>query len=190
MAHPFHPPRERLAAPERAALTFMASTFRAHDEAAKTDRPSAEDVKVLKESRRLIKQLSERLAHEVQERTLMVELFELIERGMPATATDVLALQYAVPLKTVAQWLDTSPKTLSRRRAGLLGRTESDVALRFGRVFEQARESFGTEEAAREWLTSAQPTLAGAVPVALLRTELGARQVERAIELIDYGDYV
>jgi len=28
------------------------------------------------------------------------------------------------------------------------------------------------------------------VPVALLRTELGARQVERAIELIDYGDYV
>ena len=64
------------------------------------------------------------------------------------------------------------------------------MALRFGRVFEQAREAFGTEEAAREWLTSAQPTLDSAVPVALLRTELGARQVERAIELIDYGDYV
>jgi putative toxin-antitoxin system antitoxin component (TIGR02293 family) len=91
----------------------------------------------------------------------------------------------------VAKWLDTSQKTLSRRgKEGMLGRSESDLALRYGRTFAHAREALGTDEAARQWLTSAQPALAGAVPTDLLRTDVGAREVERILELIDYGDYI
>jgi putative toxin-antitoxin system antitoxin component (TIGR02293 family) len=116
---------------------------------------------------------------------------ELLQRGLPGTAPQVLVTEYQVPLRTVAEWLDTSTKTLSRRsRSAHLGRTEGDLALRYGRIFEQARRAFGSDEGARTWLKSAQPALGGAIPVDLLRTELGARHVERVLDLVDYGDYL
>ena len=181
---------ERLQGPERAAMKFMCAAYRAIDVSRGFDLLERE-LAVLRnwcepEHLRL-----EGLG--LARKPLGIpspEIYEFLIT-LPSTAPEVLARDYAVPMKVVAEWLDTSAKTISRRdKVSLLSRTESDVALRYGRVFEQAKEAFGTEDAAREWLTQAQPSLGGVVPVELLRSELGARQVERVLRLIDYGDYI
>lgn len=112
--------------------------------------------------------------------------------GLPAARTvELLAELYGVPARTVAAWLEISPKTVARRGdEGRLDPLQSDVALRYGKVFEEARDAFGTEEAARMWLTTPQAVLRGAVPVERLASEMSAYQVEVALELVDYGEYV
>lgn len=178
---------ERLQGPERGAVRFMCEVYRAIDVARGFDLAGneLELLATLCEPERI------RLAGEMTSTGVPVpEFYELLVT-LPSTAPEVLARDYDVPMKVVAAWLDTSSKTLARReKVSLLSRTESDVALRYGRVFEQAKEAFGSEEAARQWLTETQPSLEGAVPVELLRSELGARQVERVLRLVDYGDYL
>jgi putative toxin-antitoxin system antitoxin component (TIGR02293 family) len=179
--------------PELGALSFVAETFRAAEATRAILKQSAaanEASAILERSSRLVQELTGVITTSHPHPDHYAGLRDLILQGLPSAALNVLESQYQVPIKTLADWLDTSTKTLWRRRAGLLSRTETDLAVRYGRVFEQAKSAFGTEDAAREWLTSAQASLNGAVPVELLRTELGAREVERIIELIDYGEYL
>ena len=179
---------EQLQSPERGAMRFMCEAYRAID--------MARGFALVERELELLRTLCEpeylRLESFAHKRLGIPspEIYELLIT-LPSTAPEVLARDYDVPMKVVADWLDTSAKTISRRdKVSLLSRTESDVALRYGRVFEQAKEAFGTENAARAWLTEAQPSLGGVIPVELLRSELGARQVERVLRLIDYGDYI
>jgi putative toxin-antitoxin system antitoxin component (TIGR02293 family) len=128
-----------------------------------------------------------------QAATMSRDVFEHILRiGVPAESLELLAEAYRVSLSDVASWIDASPKTLRRWRADLkpLPPMASDVALRYGRVFEQAKEAFGSEAAAQVWLTSAQPALANRVPLEMLKSELDAREVERLLDLIDWGEYI
>ena len=50
-----------------------------------------------------------------------------------------------------------------------------------------AERVFGDREKAHRWLRKPSRTLAGAVPLALMRTETGAHLVEQTLHLIDYG---
>lgn len=180
---------ESLQGPERSAMRFMCEAYRAIDTVTGlTEAFSHEAFLASIETYR--SNLRSLLTSRMTAAPVDPHIYLLLQ-ALPSTAPELLARDYDVSLKVVADWLDTSTKTIARRgKVALLSRTESDVALRYGRVFEQAREAFGTEEAARQWLTQAQPALGGAVPVELLRSELGARQVERVLELIDYGDYL
>jgi uncharacterized protein (DUF2384 family) len=45
----------------------------------------------------------------------------------------------------------------------------------------------GERDAAVEWLTAAQPALAGAVPLDFARTDLGAQEVERLVGRLEHG---
>lgn len=182
------PRGEALGQPERAALAFIAETYRAMELVQRSAGTPEATWEAMDERLALVRRLAAEQMHE-SVREVRRAFYLLLDQPLPSSAPDLLAEQYAVTFKQVADWLATSPKTLSRRREGLLGRTESDLALRYGRLFEQAKQAFGTEEAAREWLTSPQPSLDGVVPVELMRTELGAQQVERTLQLIDYGEY-
>lgn len=182
-----------LAIPERSAMSFALESFRAIDDLTAWDVAS----KVHKELQTIIEAHEQALRNSawhssglVYSGNVVPELYLLLQ-AIPSSAPDLLAREYDVPLKVVADWLDVAPKTLARRgNAALLPRKESEIAVRYGRVFEQAREAFGSDDAARDWLTTAQSSLGYAIPVDLLRSELGARQVERVLELIDYGEYI
>jgi putative toxin-antitoxin system antitoxin component (TIGR02293 family) len=183
----------RLAIPERSAMCFALESFRAIDNLSIWGAASnvhRELQTVVEAHEQALRRFAGHSTSLVSSGAVLPELYLLLQ-AIPSSAPELLAREYDVSLKVVADWLDVAPKTLARRgNAALLPRKESEIAVRYGRVFEQAREAFGSDEAARDWLTTAQPSLGRAVPIDLLRSELGARQVERVLELIDYGEYL
>jgi putative toxin-antitoxin system antitoxin component (TIGR02293 family) len=92
-------------------------------------------------------------------------------------------------MSRLAEVVDIRPRTLSRRKEeGRLEPDESDRLLRASRVFGRALELFEADAAeARAWLARPQRALGGAVPLDLLRTELGAREVEDLIGRLEQG---
>jgi putative toxin-antitoxin system antitoxin component (TIGR02293 family) len=80
-------------------------------------------------------------------------------------------------------------RTLARRRqeGGKLSAEESDRAVRVARLTAMAERVFGEDEKAHRWLRKPSRTLAGAVPLALMKSERGAHLVEEALHRIDYG---
>ena len=81
----------------------------------------------------------------------------------------------------------TPRRTLSRRR-GRLRPDESDRLFRACRVFEMASALFeGDVSAARDWLQAAQPGLSGTIPLEIISTDVGAREVEDLIGRLEHG---
>jgi len=91
--------------------------------------------------------------------------------------------------RTIAELIQIPTRTLTRRKAeGKLAPEESDRLVRASRIFGRAMELFeGDSDAARMWLTSAQPALGGLVPLELARTDVGASEVENLIGRLEYG---
>ena len=64
----------------------------------------------------------------------------------------------------------------------LHGQVTFDRLVRAARIFGGALQLFkGDRATASAWLESGQPVLGGSVPIELARTDLGAREVERAL---------
>jgi putative toxin-antitoxin system antitoxin component (TIGR02293 family) len=95
--------------------------------------------------------------------------------GLPATA---LAEAARIPLRT-----------LHRRSAqGRLDADESDRLARVARIFAAAIELFeGDADAARAWLTTPAGALGCHAPLALIGTDVGAREVEALILRLEHG---
>jgi putative toxin-antitoxin system antitoxin component (TIGR02293 family) len=75
-----------------------------------------------------------------------------------------------------------------RKRSGRLSPAESERLLRLSRVFEAALSLYdGDRDGAREWLQTSIPALGDQSPLALARTEPGAREVEDLIGRIEHG---
>ena len=133
--------------------------------------------------------------HSLNSKTAAVELspgqlVEIIRNGLPVQELDVLQTSFDVPMDKLAPKLGMSKATLHRRKAqGRLGPEESDRVLRYARLMGKAIKVFGGIEEARQWLTSPQFGLGGAVPFDYAETEIGAREVENLIGRIEYGVY-
>src|SRR5258708_24234690 len=90
-------------------------------------------------------------------------------------------------LKELADALDLSPRSLQRRRrSGRLARLESDRLYRLPRIIALAQQSLGDRQSAARWLKRSNPALAGASPISVMDTELGARRVETPLGRIAY----
>ena len=61
--------------------------------------------------------------------------------------------------------------------------------VRFARLLGKAVGVLESEENARQWLSSPQFGLGGAIPLEYARTEVGAREVENLLGRIEYGVY-
>jgi putative toxin-antitoxin system antitoxin component (TIGR02293 family) len=117
-------------------------------------------------------------------------IIESIQNGLPVRELDDLQASLDVEIGKLASMLGISKATLHRRKAqGRLEPAESDRVLRFARLMGKAVAVFGGIEAARQWLTSAQFGLGGAVPLDYAKTEPGAREVENLLGRIEYGVY-
>ena len=111
-----------------------------------------------------------------------------LRSGLPTARADALALALGVSTARIAGLLGVSTSTLARRRrAGRLGRSESERAYRIGRLVERAAEGFGSVDVGVEWLKRPNWALGGEVPLDYADTEPGALEVDRVIGRVEHG---
>jgi len=101
-----------------------------------------------------------------------------------------LAKRLAVAERELLAVSDISERTYRRRRSRQepLTSGESDRLLRIARIAAEAERVFGSPAKSRRWLT-ADSCLLGAKPLSLLGFDMGAREVERELGRIDFGDF-
>lgn len=112
----------------------------------------------------------------------------LIRRGIPSSAVDSLTKFTAISQAELSAALGISERTLARRkREGKMNSEESAKLVRLARVIERAEKVFDDFEAAIDWLKSANASLAGATPLSLLDTDIGAESVIDTLGRIEHG---
>lgn len=118
-----------------------------------------------------------------------VRLLRIVERGIVYSSFVRFQRNLDVTQARLLDLVQIPQRTLTRRRQeGRLRPDESDRLLRVSRLFGRAIELFdGDADAARKWLSTAQTVLGGAIPLDLAKTDLGTREVERAIGRIEHG---
>jgi putative toxin-antitoxin system antitoxin component (TIGR02293 family) len=117
-------------------------------------------------------------------------LIEEIRMGLPMDELEVLRASLDIPMEKLASKLGISVATVQRRkRQGRLEAGESDRVVRFARLMGKAVTVFGNEKDARDWLSSPQFGLGGAVPLDYAKTEVGAREIENLLGRIEHGVY-
>jgi len=79
-------------------------------------------------------------------------------------------------------------RTLSHSRQNQqFSPAQSDRAVRFFRILQRAKDTFGGKDRALQWLKRPTKPLNGHTPLDLLDTEAGARMVEDLLTRIDHG---
>ena len=117
-------------------------------------------------------------------------LIEVLRVGLPMQELNDLQASLDVPMDKLFPILGISKATFHRRKAeGRLDQAESDRVVRFAKLMGKAIEVMESEENARQWLTSPQFGLGGAVPLEYAETEVGAREVENLLGRIEHGVY-
>lgn len=116
-------------------------------------------------------------------------LLREIEDGFSYVAFEKLKEFVDVSMQELANFVQISHRTLNRRKAqGKLGSDESDRLVRLSRVLWRTLEMFeGDFEAARRWLSKSQVGLGGAAPLELVKSEVGAREIEALIGRLEHG---
>ena len=123
---------------------------------------------------RKIQRLSESSTE--QGRSLWQAVLEYLQKHDVLTRAEVLGV------------LAITDRTLVRRKKeSRLQASESDRLFRLARVAALAVDVLEGEEKARRWLHKPNRALGGAVPLSLLSTDIGARQVEELLQRIDHG---
>jgi putative toxin-antitoxin system antitoxin component (TIGR02293 family) len=74
-----------------------------------------------------------------------------------------------------------------RKRSRRLHPDESDRLIRLARLATQAVQVFGKEDKAAMWMHRPNRALGSQAPLDLLRTDLGAKQVEEVLGRIEHG---
>jgi len=116
------------------------------------------------------------------------ELRERVRTGLPYQSLESIRDRLNLSLPEAAIVLHVPLRTLARRRHGRkLDADESDRLYRLARIAGQAVAVLGTEEKAATWLRRANRALNGEVPLGLLDTDLGARQIEDVLGRIEHG---
>ena len=113
-----------------------------------------------------------------------------VASGLPFDVLDNLAEEIGLSTRELAEgFIGITRPTLSRRRkSGTLTQPESDAALRYARLLEQATGMMEDDEAAaRRWLKTPLPILGDTSPLEHARTEAGGREVELLMGRLEHG---
>jgi len=118
------------------------------------------------------------------------EFADIIAKGLSRSALDRVKDILRLTDREVSATLDISEKTVSRLRHDPTRRlplATSDRLYRVARLFALAEEVLEDKGQARDWLRSPQIGLDNRVPLDLLRTEAGAREVEDLLTRVEHG---
>jgi putative toxin-antitoxin system antitoxin component (TIGR02293 family) len=116
------------------------------------------------------------------------ELRARINKGLPYRSLESVRERLRLTVSEAATVLHMPARTLARRRqARRLDPDESDRLYRIARVAGQAVAVLGAEDKATTWLQRPNRALNGELPIRLLDTDVGARQVEDILGRIEHG---
>ncbi|MEY2881654.1 MAG: hypothetical protein RLZZ15_4034 [Verrucomicrobiota bacterium] len=112
-----------------------------------------------------------------------------VEDGVPVADLVVFGRETGFTIDELAKLVQIPPRTYARRVASKarLSLPEGERAVRVMRLYDRAKELFGTHENTREWLNAEVPALGWRTPLSFARTEQGARAVEDLIGRIEHG---
>jgi len=110
------------------------------------------------------------------------------EQGVTLSALDEFAAYSGFAVKDLLEVVIPA-RTLKhrRRRQEPFSLDESDRLARVARLYNLGRRVFGNPDKARRWLSKPKQRFAERTPLAMMRTELGGRQVEEMLYQIDEG---
>jgi putative toxin-antitoxin system antitoxin component (TIGR02293 family) len=118
------------------------------------------------------------------------ELLEQIEEGVTYAAFERLQRAAGLSIQELSEIVQISARTLNRRKKenGRFDPDESDRLVRLSRILGRALELFeGDLDGARDWLARPQVGLGGARPFDVVKSEVGAREVEALIGRLEHG---
>lgn len=116
------------------------------------------------------------------------ELKEKIREGLPYAAVERLVANFGLSTGEICDALDLPARTMARRKKERkLRPDESDRLFRLARIAAEAAEVLGGDENASRWLHRPNRALGGKTPLAVLDTDIGARQVEAVLGRIEHG---
>jgi putative toxin-antitoxin system antitoxin component (TIGR02293 family) len=122
--------------------------------------------------------------------TNLNELRETVGAGLPYASLEAVMVKFGLASGEAASALHLPQRTFARRKKERkLRADESDRLLRLARLGAHAAYVLGSEEKAARWLRSPNRALGNEVPLALLESDIGARQVEEVLGRIEYGVY-
>ena len=110
------------------------------------------------------------------------------EQGVPLSALDEFAAYSGFAVKDLLEVVIPA-RTLKHRRQRQepFSLDESDRLARVARLYDLGVRVFGNPDKARRWLSKPKQRFAERTPLAMMRTELGGRQVEEMLYQIDEG---
>lgn len=130
------------------------------------------------------------LFHELGLSPERAALIDAVKDGLPTRVFVDLARRLGVAEAALAEVVGISVSTLQRRkRAGALTPAEGEHVLRVAALLERARQVFGDEHEAADWLTHENLALGNETPLRMADTELGAREVEDLLGRLEHGVY-
>jgi putative toxin-antitoxin system antitoxin component (TIGR02293 family) len=118
------------------------------------------------------------------------DLEDAVRVGLPAGAVRALASRTNVSLSLLQDVTKLDKSTFRRRERsrGRLKADESDRLVRVARIAALATEAMGAEDGIA-WLREPNRALGYRIPLEMLHTEIGARQVEAVLMRIQHGVY-
>ena len=112
-----------------------------------------------------------------------------IEQGLSSHTIDRVKDVLGIPDLQLSAALGISAKTLSRLRQGKrrLPLPVGDRLYRLAHIFALAQDALEDPTRAREWIQTPQIGLKNRIPLEVMVTEAGAREVEDILTRIEYG---
>lgn len=118
------------------------------------------------------------------------DLADRSRAGLPYGALEALQAQFGFAREEMAATLRVPLRTLARRKqAGRLSPAESDRLVRLARIAAHAATVLGSDAKAGTWLHRPNRALGGEIPLALVDTDVGAREVEAVLGRIEHGEF-
>ena len=116
------------------------------------------------------------------------QLRALVRAGLPYAALSAVIAGFRLGTAETGTVLRIPERTLARRRKeNRLSAEESDRLVRLARIAALAEDTLGGREKAARWLTSENRALGGRTPISELDTDLGAEEVEAALQRLSHG---
>ena len=116
------------------------------------------------------------------------QLITLLKKGLSTESFDQLKERLGISDSKLASIVQISNRTLNRRREkGRLRTDESERLLRLARIYDQAINVFGSDDAANSWLKHPVRGLGGNIPLEYADTAPGAEEVMSLLGRIAYG---
>ena len=113
----------------------------------------------------------------------------IIRRGVRARVVDDMADYLDVSKNVVFGILKTPGSTAHKliRDNRTLDSAASERVVRVADITRMTEQAFGGRSAATQWLKTPNLGLAGATPLSMLDTEVGASEVRRILSSVEYG---